>query len=435
MRSITVIMQQISEIPNSEADLAKELAETKKKLDDALKIIAESDKEKTDFLSRMSHELCTPMNAIISMAHLAAAAEDAKSMRSCVSVIFDASTQLLDVINDILDMSRIELGQVSLLHLPFELEKMIAETRDAVFGKSGAKDRVYYDIEKEVPTKLRGDEYRLSQVISNLVKTITKFASEDGRIEIKVGITEQTKNDAIFEFRIIDADNKVPIAKHQQIISTFGQPEAIEYIHYGEAGLGVTICKRIVEMMGGSIWVENIPGTEIAISFSAKIEILKNSKKKPADNDVKVESINKTADQSERRERAHAKIANTPQDGAKGLGYNKYLPYIDINEGLSNIGGNRKLFGIMLQNFKDGSAFSDLEMAVNEENMAKAQRYYSIIKNASRNLALIKLHKGLLLNESQILKVQYEENSALLSIEDLVKKTNGKINELLAEWE
>jgi len=546
---ITVIMHHITVIPVCVTAQSDELAETKKKLAEALEIIEAGDKGKTDFLSRMSHELCTPMNAIISMAHIAVAAEDTESMKSCVSVIYNASAQLLDIINDILDMSRIELGQVSLLHLPFDLSKMIAET----IVRADASGRiVHFDVEKDVPSVLRGDEYRLSQVLLNLIKNLIMYTAGRGKIEIRVRALDQAEKNAVFEFRVIDIENKVPKEKHAQIIRSFEHSEDGEYIHYGEAGLGTTICKRIIEMMGGNIWAENTDGAGISFYFTIQAGVAACDRKAPVCaaiavekmkvlfvdsdedsgvyyqklvNDYKIQAdyakdggsaarmvaedgkneinysvvfidyklqgidgiaaakrireinggvsivimipmqewttakmavaeaglkdylpkpvlaqqildiIGKKSTIPEKRNSAKAKSKRASSDNETGQEYKKYLPYIDVDEGLSNISGNKKLFGTMLRSFRDGNAFTDLEKAIKEENISKIQRSYGILKNASVNLALKKLYKGLLLSESQLLKTKRIKNNTLLSLENAVNDTNQKINELLAEWE
>ena len=208
---------------------------------------------KADYLSRLSHELYTPMNAIVNMAHIAAATEDMVKIKSCIASISDSGSRLLGMIDDIMDMSRIELGQISLVNLPFELERALIKAFDTVRQNADEKKLVLsYNIAKGVPTKLRGDELRFSQVITNLLKSVIRFTPDMGEIKLNIKTAGNVSGKADFQFRI--------------------ESNGAER-RSGETGLEMTISKALIEMMGGSIWTEEIKGGGSAVNFAVPLDI------------------------------------------------------------------------------------------------------------------------------------------------------------------
>jgi CheY-like chemotaxis protein/two-component sensor histidine kinase len=238
----------------------------------------DENKSKSSFLARMSHEMRTPMNAIIGMTHIAQNSKDPARIRDCLGKIDDASTHLLGVINDVLDMSKIEAGKLELVNTDFNLYKMIDRVVDVVTFKIDEKrQHLIVNIEDTVPSHIYGDKQLLAQVITNLLTNANKFTPEGGTIKLKVRLlqTEEDKNmdDCILQFTV--KDNGIGISPEQQskLFQPFEQADNSISRKYGGTGLGLGISKRIVEMMGGSIIIESEEGKGSRFIFTIKAGI------------------------------------------------------------------------------------------------------------------------------------------------------------------
>ena len=403
-----------------------EVEEIRNRLKTALGVIETYEKNRTDYLSRMSHELCTPMNTIMSMSHIAAETDDIEKIKSCVSTISASTALLLDMINDILDMSRIEFGLIKLVKLPFDLAVMLAKACETVFQNTfGKKLCISFDIEEGAPTKVRGDEFRSSQIIIKLLKGVIRFAPDMGEIAISVRIAERTPGKASFRFGIVIAFPGGQKDDQKQLLSTLVELEGGESKHYGEASLGLAIAKAFIEMMDGRIWTEDIPGGGRALYFTVLLEMLEPE-----------EGIAAAAGNEGPIFKGVFKGAE-PGELVSGKEYNEYeelLPYIDVKEGLANIGGNKKLFATMLEKFNDSVVFADLKKSIDENNMIKILQDYSALKNIAKSLSLVNLSKILVLSENQI-ENQSMQKSILLEIGESLMITRDVINTLLSRWD
>jgi len=240
----------------------------------------EESKQKSVFLANMSHEIRTPMNAIIGMTALgkAAAAEDRKNY--CLSKIEDASHHLLGVINDILDMSKIEANKFELSPVEFVFEKMLQRVVDVVnFRVAERKQKFTVYIDRSIPKSMYGDDQRLAQVITNLLSNAVKFTPEGGSIKLSAFLLE--KGPGRCSLKIEVADTGVGISKEQQalLFQSFHQAEKSTTRKYGGTGLGLSISKSIVEMMGGNIWVESELGYGSSFVFNARLELCQQQEK------------------------------------------------------------------------------------------------------------------------------------------------------------
>ena len=383
----------------------------------------------TFFLSRISHELFTPLNAIINMSYIAESADDLPKMKECVLMIRDTSTQMLGIINDILDISRLELGRVSLANLPFELEKaLMGACRLAMPVASEKKQQLEFDIEEGVPTKLRGDESRLAQLIAILLKSAVSISADNEEIKVLTRCPKVACGKAALEFCIMCAGNGVPYENWEQMSNVFKQLNEKEYLNQGETELGFIICKKICEMMGGSIFIEYAAGAGGSFNFTVQMDVFE------AD-DARVYT-----------QRFENKQGVGPvctecggcSEGAVVLSaeYEKYLPFIDVEKGLSTTGGNKKMFAAMLKGFREGSVVADFMRSMKENDKAGAMRNYNTLRCVARNLSLLKLDKTIVKFEGQRLnKVMNPLETVLPGIDELAAETNQKIDELLAEWE
>ncbi|MCL1815500.1 MAG: response regulator [Treponema sp.] len=237
---------------------------------------------KTDFLSNMSHEIRTPMNAIIGMTDIGHAASSVERKNYAFEKIGDASSHLLGVINDILDMSKIEAGKFELIPEEFDFEKMLQKTVEVITFRVEEKRQFFsVDIGREIPRFVVGDGQHLAQVIANLLSNAVKFTPEEGSITLKVLLVKKEKKDCVIQVEIIDTG--IGISKEQQgrLFKSFIQAESNTSRKYGGTGLGLAISKRIVEMMNGRIWIESELGRGSRVVFFVSLkEGIESVKKK-----------------------------------------------------------------------------------------------------------------------------------------------------------
>jgi hemerythrin-like metal-binding protein len=235
----------------------------------ALNQAVQASKAKGDFLSNMSHEMRTPMNAIIGMTSIGQSAQDIERKDYCFGKIEDASTHLLGVINDILDMSKIEADKLELSAVNFNFEKMLQRVVNVINFRVGEKQQKFtVHIDRRIPPTLLGDDQRLAQVITNLLSNAVKFTPNQGTIHLEARHIEE--KDDICTLQMEVTDNGIGISAEQQsrLFNSFQQADSSTSRNFGGTGLGLAISKRIVEMMGGEIWVESEAGKGSTFAFT-----------------------------------------------------------------------------------------------------------------------------------------------------------------------
>jgi CheY-like chemotaxis protein/PAS domain-containing protein len=223
---------------------------------------------KSEFLSNMSHEIRTPMNAIIGMTVIAKSSADQAKKDYCLGRIEEASNHLLGVINDILDMSKIEANKLELASENFDFAKMIHRVVGVINFRVDEKHQTLeVRIDESMPKTLRGDDQRLAQVVANLLSNAVKFTPDGGKIELDASVEEE--KDGIFTIGVRVSDTGIGLTEEQKkrLFSPFSQADSGTSRRFGGTGLGLAISKRIVEMMQGRIWVESEPGKGSAFSF------------------------------------------------------------------------------------------------------------------------------------------------------------------------
>jgi len=228
----------------------------------------QSNRAKSEFLSRMSHEMRTPLNAIMGTVQIAEMQGVPEDMKYAHYVINNSSRELLKMINSVLDISDIEDNNMSLDCSEFSIKEMVLE----LLEQDQKYESVSVETDPEVPEKVYGDEARLSQVIGNLLSNAVKFTDEDGRIELKIS-AQETEGDFV-TLTVEVTDDGIGIEKEQQekLFTVFEQVDGGIDRQYGGVGSGLYIARHIVEMMDGNIWVESEPGKGSTFTFTAKLK-------------------------------------------------------------------------------------------------------------------------------------------------------------------
>ena len=246
--------------PFEEIAVLKEAAET-------------NSKYKSNFLANMSHEMRTPMNAIIGMTSIGKTSHDLEKKNYAFEKIENASTHLLGVINDVLDMSKIEANKFEIAHLTLNFENLFQKIVNVINFRIDQKEQeLTVHIDKEIPKYIMGDDLRLSQVITNLLSNATKFTPNNGKIHLNAKLVE-TK-DGVYIIQIDVSDTGIGISPEQQenLFNAFQQAESGTSRKFGGTGLGLAISKRIVELMGGRIWIESELGKGATFCFTIQTQ-------------------------------------------------------------------------------------------------------------------------------------------------------------------
>ncbi len=228
-----------------------------------------SSQAKSTFLATMSHEMRTPLNAIIGMSGIARSAEDMDKMRYCMDKIENASRHLLGVINDVLDLSKIESGKFDLSLAEFDLERMVQRVINVHQYLTDEKhQQLLVQLAPDLPARVVGDEQRLAQVLTNLLSNAVKFTPEQGRITVTARTAAQRDGKACLEFTVEDTGIGISPEQEAQLFQPFSQGDSGVARRFGGTGLGLVISKNIVEMMGGTIRLRSEPGAGSHFIFS-----------------------------------------------------------------------------------------------------------------------------------------------------------------------
>jgi len=425
------------------------LAKNKEDLEAALENAKHMNDAKSDFLSRMSHEIKTPMNAILGLTKIAKQSLDEPdiNINTYLDIIETSAKQLMEIINDIFDVTKIETRKLELVNASFNFKKTMSNLYNEYKKHTDEKKQQFsFLLDDTISTMYIGDETRLSQVVDNLLSNAVKFTPEEGRIVFSARQKERVDDKAVIEVSVSDSGIGVSKENIVKLFMPFEQIDGSISRKYGGTGLGLVLSKNIVELMEGGFEVNSEEGKGSTFTFTAKFTIGNDIPKEHLgvedgngagqDSSTSDKNTHESGIIGVTKEAVDEQAVDTgpvpakPAPGAESeknclnFDVGALMPYINVKRGLENLKGNWKLYILLLRSYQENDLLARIQEALSGNNFQDAIQSAHALKSIVANIAFDDLRTKMdMLEESlRSLIIDYALMDKLKTSEDEIRK-------------